>query len=130
MAIRTNGNGSRKRSRSPLAGPKMVAALSLFTLLALIVIGRLTHPGDAAGLQTGGLKDFLAQTGTKTVPVSQVGVNQLAQEAGHARVAINFSWLLMTAYLVLFMQAGFALLTTGLTRAKNAGHMMMMNFAG
>jgi Amt family ammonium transporter len=107
----------------------MVAALSLFTLLALIVIGRLTHPGDAAGLQTGGLKDFLGQTGTKTVPVSQVGVNQLAQEAGHARVAINFSWLLMTAYLVLFMQAGFALLTTGLTRAKNAGHMMMMNFA-
>ena len=27
------------------------------------------------------------------------------------------------------MQAGFALLTTGLTRAKNAGHMMMLNFA-
>jgi Amt family ammonium transporter len=29
--------------------------------------------------------------------------------------------------LVLFMQVGFALLVTGLTRAKNAGHMMMMN---
>jgi len=107
----------------------MVAGLSLFTLLALIVIGRLTHPGDASGLATGGVGDFLGQTGEKSVPVSQVGVNQLAQEAGHARVAINFTWLLTTAYLVLFMQAGFALLTTGLTRAKNAGHMMMLNFA-
>jgi Amt family ammonium transporter len=42
-------------------------------------------------------------------------------------VAINFTWLLMTGFLVLFMQVGFALLVTGLTRAKNAGHMMMMN---
>src|SRR5207253_6573739 len=31
--------------------------------------------------------------------------------------------------LVLFMQVGFAFLVTGLTRAKNAGHMMMMNIA-
>ena len=56
-------------------------------------------------------------------------MNELAREAGHARVAVNFTWLLMTASLVLFMQAGFALLTVGLTRAKNAGHMFMLNFA-
>src|SRR5207302_4221767 len=78
---------------------------------------------------TGGLRDFLGATGSGSVPVSQVGLNRLASEAGHARVAINFTWLLYTASLVLFMQAGFALLTTGLTRAKNAGHMMMLNFA-
>ena len=35
----------------------------------------------------------------------------------------------MTGFLVLFMQVGFAFLVTGLTRAKNAGHMMMMNIA-
>src|SRR5262249_58865395 len=34
-----------------------------------------------------------------------------------------------TGFLVLFMQVGFAMLVTGLTRAKNAGHMMMMNIA-
>ena len=34
-----------------------------------------------------------------------------------------------TGYLVLFMQAGFALLTCGLVRKKNAGHLMMLNFA-
>src|SRR5207344_629212 len=63
------------------------------------------------------------------VPVSQVGLNQLANETGHLRVSINFTWLLLTGFLVLFMQVGFAFLVTGLTRAKNAGHMMMMNIA-
>src|SRR5439155_10711442 len=88
---------------------KLIAALSFLTLIVFVVLGRLTHPGDAAGLATGGVRDFLAASGTKAVPVSQVGVNALAQEAGHARVAINFTWLLYTASLVLFMQAGFAL---------------------
>src|SRR5581483_6897975 len=41
----------------------------------------------------------------------------------------NAAWTLNTAYLVLFMQAGFALLTCGLVRKKNAGHLMMLNFA-
>ena len=48
---------------------------------------------------------------------------------GHIRVATNFAWTLNTGYLVLFMQAGFALLTCGLVRKKNAGHLMMLNFA-
>ncbi len=47
---------------------------------------------------------------------------------GHNRVAINFMWTLVTGFLVMFMQAGFALVETGLCRAKNAGHTMSMNF--
>jgi Amt family ammonium transporter len=54
---------------------------------------------------------------------------KLADDVGHVRVASNFSWTLLTGYLVLFMQAGFALLTVGLVRKKNAGHLMMLNFA-
>ena len=54
---------------------------------------------------------------------------KLADSVGHIRVATNFSWTLLTGYLVLFMQAGFALLTCGLVRKKNAGHLMMLNFA-
>lgn len=108
-----------------------LAVLSLLTFLVLIFVGAhfSHHAGDAAGLATGAKSDFLTATGTKDVPVSQVGVNQLANEAGHARIAINFTWTLITGFLVLFMQVGFALLVTGLTRAKNAGHMMMMNIA-
>src|SRR5207249_2375015 len=35
---------------------------------------------------------------------------------------------LVAGFLVMFMQAGFALVETGLCRAKNANHTMMMNF--
>jgi ammonium transporter, Amt family len=54
---------------------------------------------------------------------------KLADSVGHVRIATNFAWTLNTGYLVLFMQAGFALLTCGLVRKKNAGHLMMLNFA-
>ena len=54
---------------------------------------------------------------------------KLADNVGHLRIATNFSWTLVTGYLVLFMQAGFALLTCGLVRKKNAAHLMMLNFA-
>jgi Amt family ammonium transporter len=37
-------------------------------------------------------------------------------------------WTLVTGFLVMFMQAGFALVETGFTRAKNASHTMLMNF--
>jgi Amt family ammonium transporter len=53
----------------------------------------------------------------------------LADSVGHIRLATNFAWTLNTGYLVLFMQAGFALLTCGLVRKKNAAHLMMLNFA-
>src|SRR5450755_2305487 len=54
---------------------------------------------------------------------------KLADSVGHTRVGTNFAWTLNTGYLVLFMQAGFALLTCGLVRKKNAAHLMMLNFA-
>jgi Amt family ammonium transporter len=54
---------------------------------------------------------------------------KLADTVGHVRIATNFGWTLTTGYLVLFMQAGFALLTCGLVRKKNAAHLMMLNFA-
>ncbi len=53
---------------------------------------------------------------------------KLSDSVGHNRVAINFMWTLVTGFLVMFMQAGFALVETGLCRAKNAGHTMSMNF--
>ncbi len=41
--------------------------------------------------------------------------------------AINFAWVLICGFLVMSMQAGFALLEAGLTRAKNAANIMMKN---
>lgn len=39
----------------------------------------------------------------------------------------NIIWLCLTAFLVFFMQAGFAMVETGMTRAKNAVNIMMKN---
>lgn len=41
--------------------------------------------------------------------------------------AINTTWVLVGAALVFFMQAGFCILESGLTRAKNAGNIIMKN---
>src|SRR5262245_41065327 len=113
--------------------------LTVLTFIVLCVVGYQFNnkQGDAPGTSTGTISDYQTAVGNQTpegtpasdVQISQVGINQLANEAGHLRVSINFTWLLMTGFLVLFMQVGFAFLVTGLTRAKNAGHMMMMNIS-
>ncbi len=40
---------------------------------------------------------------------------------------LNIIWTMLGAILVYFMQAGFALVETGFTRAKNAGNICMKN---
>ena len=40
---------------------------------------------------------------------------------------LNYVWTLVAAFLVFFMQAGFALVETGFTRAKNACNILMKN---
>lgn len=42
-------------------------------------------------------------------------------------LAVNTIWVLLGAALVFFMQAGFAMVETGFTRAKNAGNIIMKN---
>ena len=77
---------------------------------------------DPGGTATGGIADVTAKEPGKPTLV------EVADFAGHNRVAINIMWTLITGFLVMFMQAGFALVETGFTRAKNVAHTMMMNF--
>ena len=42
---------------------------------------------------------------------------------------VNLLWVVIGAALVIFMQAGFALVETGFTRAKHAAHVVSTNFA-
>jgi Amt family ammonium transporter len=57
-----------------------------------------------------------------------VAVDAVAQAASHGIYSVNFVWTLVAGFLVMFMQAGFALVETGLIRAKNAAHTFSMNF--
>ena len=52
----------------------------------------------------------------------------VANQVGQNKVAVNFVWTLVTGFLVMFMQAGFAMVESGLCRVKNANHTYMMNF--
>jgi Amt family ammonium transporter len=45
-----------------------------------------------------------------------------------AVTAVNFSWTLIAAFLVFFMQAGFALVEAGFARAKNTVNILTKNF--
>ncbi len=57
------------------------------------------------------------------------GINAFAEGETVASnvIAINTIWTLIAAFLVFFMQAGFAMVETGFTRAKNAANIMMKN---
>ncbi|HEX7489450.1 MAG TPA: ammonium transporter, partial [Anaeromyxobacteraceae bacterium] len=55
-------------------------------------------------------------------------ITELAKNLADTQNALNIVRTMVAAFLVMFMQAGFALVETGLTRAKNAAHTMGMNF--
>ncbi len=54
--------------------------------------------------------------------------SELVKNVAHNKISINVAWTLVTGFLVMFMQAGFALVETGLCRAKSAAHVMSTNF--
>ena len=93
----------------------------LLAVLALPAVSLAAEP-DPSGANTGKASDVTAATaGAPTM-------GEIANAVGHNKVAINMMWTLITGFLVMFMQAGFAMVETGLTRAKNVAHTMAMNF--
>jgi Amt family ammonium transporter len=79
--------------------------------------------GDPDGSLTGTVADIAVSDPKAGLTLADV-LNQIGQN----RIAVNFAWTLLCGFLIMFMQAGFAVVETGLTRAKNANHTMMMNF--
>jgi len=79
--------------------------------------------GDPGGSLTGTIND---------VPVADakagVTIGDVANQVGQNKIGINFTWTLVCGFLVMFMQAGFAMVEAGLCRVKNANHTYMMNF--
>jgi len=55
-------------------------------------------------------------------------VGDVYDRVTHNLFAVNMVWTLVTGFLVMFMQAGFMYVETGLCRAKNAAHTSAMNF--
>src|SRR5207237_285320 len=108
-------------------------AAGLLSLTPLTARADDPAPDKIGGFQTtpnaysvpGYTKPDPAKATTKDLAVA---VDSVAQAASHSLYSINFVWVLIAGFLVMFMQAGFALVETGLIRAKNAAHTMSMNF--
>jgi Amt family ammonium transporter len=90
---------------------------------------------DPSGAGIGGAGDVVGASANaptaddlKKMATTEPLAAKLADVIGHNRIALNFMWTLITGFLVMFMQAGFAMAETGFTQAKNAGHTMAMNF--
>ncbi|MBI4912453.1 MAG: ammonium transporter [Acidobacteria bacterium] len=113
---RIGGFLQRAWQRRSTLGRAVVVAAVLSTLAGILLAA------DPNGGATGGIQNVPAQApGNPTL-------QEIGAAVGQTRVALNFVWTLMAGFLVMFMQAGFALAETGFTRAKNAAHTMMMNF--
>jgi Amt family ammonium transporter len=100
----------------------IIAALVITTIINFIPVPVNAQTEDPSGTKTGTVND---------VPAAKQGeptLSEVADAIGHSRVAINIMWTLITGFLVMFMQAGFAMVETGFTRAKNVAHTMGMNF--
>jgi len=108
-------------------------AATLFSLPATRAFADDPVPDKTGAFQTtptaysvpGYTKPDPAKATTKELAVA---VDAAAQAASHALFSVNFVWTLIAGFLVMFMQAGFALVETGLIRAKNASHTFSMNF--
>ncbi|MBI5419198.1 MAG: ammonium transporter [Deltaproteobacteria bacterium] len=119
------------------ASTAMLCALALLLAIgsALPALAADAPKPDPSGANTGGIADVIGASAgaptdndVKTMAEKEPLAAKVADAVGHNRIAINTMWTLLCGFLVMFMQAGFAMAETGFTRAKNAGHTMAMNF--
>ncbi|MGG6263096.1 ammonium transporter [Leptolyngbya sp. AN03gr2] len=142
-----------KRHRSTVRGKFLFRLIvSTFIALSALIFAPQVFASDPSGIQTGRGVDAQTAQGAGIILTKPENTSapsyteqlrayeafqsqatnepiavQLAEAIGQNRVAINLSWVLICGFLVMIMQAGFALVETGLTRAKNSSHTMFMN---
>ncbi|MFN3360712.1 MAG: ammonium transporter [Pseudanabaenaceae cyanobacterium] len=115
------------------------ALLTFCCILCLSGSSFFAWAGDPSGTATGTAADVQTAKGEVIIaPADSPAFRQqqqqepiaiqLADAIGQNRIAVNLVWVLVSGFLVMFMQAGFALVETGFTQAKNATHTMLMNF--
>jgi Amt family ammonium transporter len=99
------------------------------------VPARRMHPGARAALRQPGLLLVWMAALFILIPALAYGLDgkvlnadtQQMEAVSDAKFWVDTIWTIITACLVFFMQAGFAMVEGGLTRAKNTGNIMMKN---
>ena len=70
---------------------------------------------------------LLSLLSTTAAFADKTGANIKPEDS--TKIGLNLLWIVIGAVLVIFMQAGFALVETGFCRAKHAAHVVSTNFA-
>src|SRR4051794_20062660 len=124
----------RRRSGAPAAGfatrrgRVLVMAMASIVLVGVLGGAAMAANGDKDGSKTGTqVSNLIQDTSKAPAEGDKPSADDVAAQVEKNRTSINMTWLMVGGILVLFMQAGFALVETGFTRAKNAAHTMMMN---
>jgi len=123
LAMSAGAHAQAAAPTAPAAAPPPPSAAELKDSAAKAPSQADLQKGDPGGTATGTLND---------VPVSdpKIGLTagDVANQVGQNKIGINFTWTLVCGFLVMFMQAGFAMVEAGLCRVKNSNHTYMMNF--
>lgn len=96
---------------------KLGAILLFLGALAVMLVLALS---PSAGSDPTGAS-YVAATGSETLA-------DVATTANKGYYGANFTWVMITGFMVFFFQCGFAMVETGFCRGKNAAHTMTMNF--
>ncbi len=88
------------------------------------------HPSETpkASDSSGANYHGASTTAALTKSGDKITEETLARDLKLVKIGLNMMWSLICGFMVMFMQAGFALVESGLTRAKNVAHTMGMNF--
>ncbi len=106
MHTERHGEGCNCRRRLP---KKRLAAAGVLAVGAVMISGAQAYAQEVESPET-------------TLDTVATSVTTLSQTT-------NLLWIVIGAMLVIFMQAGFALVETGFCRAKHAAHVVSTNFA-
>ncbi len=102
----------------PLSRSRPASRWALSTVLAMLALGLLSSSAVAA-------ESALAQS-----PAEQAlaAAKQASEAVAGLKVSLDTVWVMITAFLVFFMNLGFAMVESGLARAKNCVNILTKNF--
>ncbi len=98
---------------------KLVKIVSVLVILGILTSFAVISVCAASGDPTG--SSYVTPTGSETL-------TDVATTANKAYFGANYTWVMITGFMVFFFQCGFAMVETGFCRGKNAAHTITMNF--